>query len=434
MGIYLPENVSDERITINIPEILTGCQLDCKTRIAAWQVLDADAGSLEKLIEKLDFESSTDKSNGDIRTNSTSSEGEKDYYQDIGDLVNSFDDPVDTDNTIDWLRSCACQTRSVYGRESYYKIPHPQSPTISKPPPMVSVRGGGSDPEYRSHTPYNHQKSPLYYPQLTPPSSAPPNTPASYSTIEPPPCRVLKAEEIAIGKGPLSLRLGRFMFPPKFMQQREDDIRRFDWQYIRRLSPQFKDKSSRGFRYTKSAHCEEWATQLDKHREHCDYCQGVFLEEEYASGDQSLRHAEEAPKPTSGARRPWKKRNLPQKSVVASVTAIVEDVDPRLRGGAGSEADLEYDSEDWRCEWDDLASQTQSAGYRPRAFRNSSTFSTEIVTSPPSPVDRAVTLRRWPQQPDLCTAMEFIRDGPTISKLERMHMNTSEARADTQCY
>ncbi|CAN9199221.1 unnamed protein product [Alternaria alternata] len=430
MGIYLPEDVSDERITIDIPEILTGCQLDCKTRIIAWQVSNADAGSLEKPIEKLDFESSADKSNDDTRTNSTSSEGEKDYYQDIGDLVNSFDDPVDTDNAIDWLRSCACQTRSVYGSESYYKIPHPQSSTISEPPLMVSVRGGGSDPEYWCHTSYSHQKSPLYYPQLTPPSSAPPNTPASYGTIEPPPCRVFKGEEVAIGKGPLSLRLGRFMFPPKFMQQREDDIRRFDWQHIRRLSPQFKDKRSRGFRYTESAHCEEWATQLDKHREHCDYCQGVFLEEEYASSDQSLRHEEEAPKPTSGARRPWKKRNLPQKRVAASVTVIVEDPDPRLRGGAGSEADLEYDSEDWRCEWDDLASQTRSAGYRPRAFRNSSTLSTETVNFPPSPIDRAVTLRRWPQQSDLCTAMEFIRDGPTISKLERMHMNTSEARAE----
>ncbi|CAN9297494.1 unnamed protein product [Alternaria alternata] len=76
----------------------------------------------------------------------------------------------------------------------------------------------------------------------------------------------------------------------------------------------------------------------------------VFLEEEYASSDQGLRHEEEAPKPTSGARRPWKKRNLPQKSVAASVTAVVEDPDPRLRGGAGSEADLEYDSEDWRSE------------------------------------------------------------------------------------
>ncbi|CAN9292701.1 unnamed protein product [Alternaria alternata] len=432
MGIYLPEDVSDERITIDIPEILTGCQLDCKTRIIAWQVSNADAGSLEKPIEKLDFESSADKSNDDTRTNSTSSEGEKDYYQDIGDLVNSFDDPVDTDNAIDWLRSCACQTRSVYGSESYYKIPHPQSSTISEPPLMVSVRGGGSDPEYWCHTSYSHQKSPLYYPQLTPPSSAPPNTPASYGTIEPPPCRVFKGEEVAIGKGPLSLRLGRFMFPPKFMQQREDDIRRFDWQHIRRLSPQFKDKRSRGFRYTESAHCEEWATQLDKHREHCDYCQGVFLEEEYASSDQSLRHEEEAPKPTSGARRPWKKRNLPQKRVAASVTVIVEDPDPRLRGGAGSEADLEYDSEDWRCEWDDLASQTRSAGYRPRAFRNSSTLSTETVNFPPSPIDRAVTLRRWPQQSDLCTAMEFIRDGPTISKLERMHMNTSEARAVLQ--
>ncbi|CAN9247715.1 unnamed protein product [Alternaria alternata] len=429
MGIYLPEDVSDERITIDIPEILTGYQLDCKTRIIAWQVSNADAGSLEKLVEKFDLESSADKSNDDTRIKSTSSEGEKDYYQDVGDLLNSFDNPVDTDNAIDWPRFSACQICSVYGSESYYKIPHPQSSTISEAPPMVSVRGGGSDPEYWSHTSYNHQKSPLYYPPLTPPSSAPPNTPASYGTIEPPPCRVLKAEEIAIGKGPLSLRLGRFMFPPKFMQKREDDIRRFDWQHIRRLSPQFKDKSSRGFRYTKSAHYEEWATQLDKHREHCDYCQGVFLEEEYASSDQGLRHEEEAPKPTSGARRPWKKRNLPQKSVAASVTAVVEDPDPRLRGGAGSEADLEYDSEDWRCEWDDLASQTRSAGYRLRAFRNSSTLSTETVKSPPSPVDRAVTLRRWPQQPDLCTAMEFIRDGPTISKLERMHMNTSEARA-----
>ncbi|CAN9279689.1 unnamed protein product [Alternaria sp. RS040] len=429
MGIYLPEDVSDERITIDIPETLTGCQLDCKTRVIAWQVSNADEGSPEKPIEKLVFEPSADKSNDDTRTNSASSDGEKDYYQDIGDLVNSFDDLADTDNTIDWLRSCACQTRSVYGSESYYKIPHPQSSTISKPPPMVSVRGGGSDPEYWSHTSYNHRISPLYYPQLTPPSSAPPNTPASYSTIKPPPCRVLKAEEIAISKGPLSQRLGHLVFPPKLMQQREDDIRRFDWQHIRRLSPQFKDKSSKGFRYTKSAYCEEWAAQLDKHREHCDYCQGVFLEEEYASSGQSLRHEEEAPKPTSGALRPWKKRNLPQKSVAASVTAVVEDLDPHLRGGAGREADLEYGSEDWRCEWDDLASQTRSAGYRPRAFRNSSTLSTETVKSPPSPVDRAVTSRRWPQQPDLCTAMEFIRDGPTISKLERMHMNTSEARA-----
>ncbi|KAH8624770.1 hypothetical protein IG631_20235 [Alternaria alternata] len=429
MGIYLPEDVSDERITIDIPEILTGCQLDCKTRIIAWHVSNADAGSLEKRIEKLGFESSADKSNDATRTNSTSSEGENDYYQDIGDLVNSFGDPDDTDNAIDWLRSCACQNRPVYGSESYYKIPHPQSSTVSEPAPIVSVRGGGSDPEYWSHTSYSHQKYPLYYPQLTPPSSAPPNTPASYDTIEPPPCRVLKAEEIAIGKVPLSLRLGRFMFPPKFMQQREDDIRRFDWQHIRRLSPQFKDKSSRDFRYTKSAHCEEWAIQLDKHREHCDYCQGVFLEEEYASSDQSLRHEEEAPKPTSGACKPWKKRNMPQKSVAASVTAVVEDLDPRLRGGAGSEADLEYDSEDWPCEWDDLASQTRSADYRPRAFRNSSTLSTETVRSPPSPVDRAVTLRRWRQQADLCTAIEFIGDGPAISKLERMHMNKSEACA-----
>ncbi|KAG9191279.1 hypothetical protein G6011_09367 [Alternaria panax] len=431
MGIHLPDIVSDERIIIDIPEVPMGFCLDRKTKITAWLVADADTKDLEKLVEKLEIGSRANKSQSDTRTKDTSSEGENDYYGDVGDLINELDDPVDTDNSYDWPRLCVCQDSSVYGSGTHYRTHHAQSSSVSETPPVVLVRGGGSNLEYWSHDACGNREFPLRYPQQTPLANAPTNKPMSYGTIAPPSRHVPGFEVLATSKAPLSMRLGRFMFPPMFVQQRENSIRRFDWQHIRRLSPQFKDKSSRGFRYTRSAQCEDWTTQLDKHRAHCDHCQGIFIEEDYGSSDGSPRHEDEASKPTSGPGRPWKKSGWPENSTASSLTAV-EDPDPRLRGGAGSEADLEYDSDDWRSEWNDLASQTQSSGRLPRTFRNSSTLSTKTTTSPPSPVDRRFTLRHRPQQSSSCTTTEFIRAAPTISEHGTLQKNGSVVRAETK--
>jgi hypothetical protein len=368
MGLYLPENVSDERIIIDIPEVLAGSFLDRKTKIPAWQAPDTDLESLENLVKKLEIGSNTVETYAGISTKTTSSEGEEDHFHDVGDLVNSLDDQVDIDNGPRSPGSHMCQACSeACGSEANNNVLYLQSSS------KVSVRGGGGDPEYWSRDTYGNREFPLLCPKLSHPADAFPHIPTDYGATAPAFRRNPRDEEIAMSNDPLSMRLGRLMFPPRFVQERENSICGFDWQRIKRLSPQFRDKSSRGFRYAKSAHCEEWAVQLDKHREHCDYCQAVFTEEDYATRDSSPRHEDEAPEPRSGTGRPWKKSTWSEDTATL-LNTTVEDPNPRLRGGASSEKDLGYDScnrEDWRSEWDDLASQTQYSGHQPCTYRNS---------------------------------------------------------------
>jgi hypothetical protein len=421
-GIYLPGNVSDERITIGIPDINTSTYLDREAKITAWQVADEEVRGLKKIVKNLKIESNVAQSPSITSAQSASSEGGKDYYQDVGDLINSLNDSVDTDDESGWPRSCICQACSSYGSELHQNILNSQSQHV------VPVRGGGSDPEYWNHDQHGIREFPLHYPKLPIAVNAPQGTLKDQGKIAPASHRIAEDKAIAMSKGPLSMRLGRLIFPPMFMQQRESSIRRFDWQHSKRLSPQYKDKSSRGFRYTRSAHCEDWVTHLDKHREYCDYCQAVFTEEDYAPRNLIPRHEDDAPALKSGAGRSWNKSTWPENTNNPPFSTV-EDPDPRLRGGASSEADLDNDSKDWRSEWDDLASQIQSASCQPRTIRNSSTLSTKTTILPSSPVYRGSKPRRWPRRSELCTAMEFIKDGPTILKYESCKSNAPRVRA-----
>jgi hypothetical protein len=425
MGIELPENISEQRVAISIPDVSDDSHLDRGIKIATWQVYDEDAKSLEKLVTKLVIDPDAAESSTTISDNTTSSEGEGDYYQDVGDLVNLLNNTVGNKHKTIPQKFCMCQTHLVNDSESLSGIIGP------RPSHVVSVRGGGNDSAYWNHDANADRRFPLHYPKWLVQPGSPLNTPACYGTMAPNMSRIPENEEIATSRGSLSMRLGRLMFSAKFVQMHEKSISRFNWKHVKHLNPQIKDKSSRGFRYTESAHCEGWAMRLDEHREHCDYCQAVFIEEDYDMKHLNFGRENDAPMSKGGDRNSWKK-NVRQINSNASGFSAVQDQDWHLRGGAGHEKDLEHgaaDSEDWRSEWDDLASQTQCSGCQSRVFRNSSTLSTKTTFSPPSPVDRSFRTRRWPHPLDICTADEFLRSEPWSPDIEHMRLNRRQVRA-----
>ncbi|KAI4615557.1 uncharacterized protein J4E87_009015 [Alternaria ethzedia] len=405
MGIELPENVSDERITISICDVPSDCHLDRETKIAAWKVNEEDVDVLGKLLTKLDIDLKTSKSSTNTSVRTASSEEEQDYYEDIGDLINSLNDAVKDDFETSSPKFCTCQIHPVNDSESFSETKEVKQHCL------LSVRGGGSDSEYWNHDAHGNREFPLQNPKLPAAPGVPPITPKSYGTLAPNTPSLSSNEAIITVKSPLSIRLGRLMFPAKFFQRHEDSISLFDWQRTKRMNPQFRDKRSRSYKYTRGAQCEVWAMQLDEHREHCDYCQAMFIEEDYARSNATSKYQDDASKPPILARRSSENTIWP--GICNETTLRTGDhPDSGLRGGAGHERDLEHEgeeNEDWQSEWEDLAGQTQSSGYQPRTFRNSSTLSTKTTTSPPSPVDRNFRKDCWPQSWDVCTAEEFLR-------------------------
>ena len=405
MGIELPENVSDERVTISICDVPSDCHLDRETKIATWEVHEEDVDVLGKLLTKLEIDLKTSKPSTSTSVRTASSEEEQDYYQDVGDLVNSLNDAVKDELRTSSPKFCTCQTYPVSGSENPFDIEEVRQPCV------VPVRGGGSESGYWNHDAHGNREFPLQNPKLPAVPGVPPIAPKSYGTLAPNTPSLSSNEAIITAKSPLSIRLGRLMLPAKFVQRHEDSISRFDWQHTKRLNPQFRDKRSRSYKYTRGAQCEVWAMQLDEHREHCDYCQAMFIEEDYTRSNATSTYKDDASKPPIGARRSSETTLWP--GIRNETTLRTGDhPDSGLRGGAGHERDLEHEggeNEDWRSEWEDLASQTQSSGQQPRTFRNSSTLSTKTTTSPPSPVDRNFRKDRWPQSWDVCTAEEFLR-------------------------
>ncbi|KAI4699995.1 hypothetical protein J4E81_004029 [Alternaria sp. BMP 2799] len=420
MGIELPENVSDERVTISICDVPSDCHLDRETKIATWEVHEEDVDVLGKLLTKLDIDSKTSKSSTSTSVRTASSEEEQDYYQDVGDLVNALTDAVKDEFETSSPKFCTCRVHPVNDSESFSEMKEVKQPCL------LPVRGGGNDSEYWNHDAHGNREFPLQNPKLSAASGVPPITPRSYGTLAPNTPSLSSNEAIITAKSPLSIRLGRLMFPAKFVQRNEDSISRFDWQHTKRLNPQFRDKRSRSYKYTRGAQCGVWAMQLDEHREHCDYCQAMFIEEDYARSNATSTYKDDASKPPIGARRSSENTIWPG---IRNETTIRtgNHPDSGLRGGAGHERDLEHEgeeNEDWQSEWENLASQTQSSGYQPRTFRNSSTLSTKTTTSPPSPVDRNFRKDRWPQSWDVCTAAEFFRT--EHRKVDRREVHAGE--------
>jgi len=420
MGIELPEDVSDERVTISICDVPSDCHLDRETEIATWEVHEEDMDVLGKLLTKLDIDLKTSKSSTSTSVRTASSEEEQDYYQDVGDLVNSLNDAVKDELRTSSPKFCMFQVHPVIDSESFSEMKEVKQPCL------LSVRGGGSHSEYWNHDAHGNREFPLQNPKLPAAPGVPPITPKSYGTLAPNTPSLSSNEAIITAKSPLSIRLGRLMFPVKFVQRHEDSISRFEWQHTKRLNPQFRDKRSRSYKYTRGAQCEVWAMQLDEHREHCDYCQAMFIEEDYARSNATSTYKDDASKPPIEARRSSENTIWPG---ISNETTLRTDDHPDsgLRGGAGHERDLEHEgeeNEDWRYEWDNLASQTQSSGYQPRTFRNSSTLSTKTKTSPPSPVDRNFRKDRWPQSWDVCTAEEFLRT--EHRKVDRREVHAGE--------
>ncbi|KAI4714999.1 hypothetical protein J4E89_000684 [Alternaria sp. Ai002NY15] len=420
MGIESPENVSDERITISICDVPRDCHLDRETKIATWEVHEEDVDVLGKLLTKLNIDLKTSQLSTSTSVRTASSEEEQDYYQDVGDLVNALNDAVKDEFETSSPKFCTCRVHPVNDSESFSEMKEVTEPCL------LPVRGGGSDSEYWNHDAHGNREFPLQNPKLPAAPGVPPITPKSYGTLAPNTPSLSSNEATITVKSPLSIRLGRLMFPAKFVQRHEDSISRFDWQHTKRLNPQFRDKRSRSYKYTRGAQCEVWAMQLDEHREHCDYCQAMFIEEDYARINATSTYKDDASKPPIGARSSSENTIWP--GIRNETTLRTGDhSDSGLRGGAGHERDLEHEgeeNEDWRSEWDNLAIQTQSSGCQPRTFRNSSTLSTKTTTSPPSPVDRNFRKDRWPQSWDVCTAEEFLKT--EHSKVDRREVCAGE--------
>ncbi|KAF1938971.1 hypothetical protein EJ02DRAFT_514167 [Clathrospora elynae] len=425
VGVQLPDILREEKVVIKIPYVLPGNSLDQDVKIAAWQDSDADVDGLETFIRELVLDTDTAKENS---LKPSTSIREPDCYRGVGDLVNALNGTVG-EEILELVGSnqyspafCACDSCTNHEQEVYFKVSYLQIP------PLVSVRGGGKSDNSRSRMSVEidsdgNRQFPLRFPGPI----TPPNTPqrSNYPTYSPARDVLEDTEgqmEPVSQEGPLAMRLGRKMFPRGFVRDREDDIRCFDWRRTQRSSPQAKNwRFKRGKSYTKSSVCEEWAAQLDKHRECCEYCQAVFLEEEaevLREQRESVGHEDEAPMPRSGAGRPWERGRWPENANTHPFL-VVEDPNPYIRGGAGNEKDLESEDEDWRPEWEHLANQAHCSSCQCQTFRKSSTRSINTTVKSPSPIDRSFSTRRPLQTTDFIeqTGNEKFDFGPAKYEL-----------------
>ncbi|KAF2851391.1 hypothetical protein T440DRAFT_554322 [Plenodomus tracheiphilus IPT5] len=158
------------------------------------------------------------------------------------------------------------------------------------------------------------------------------------------------------------------------------------------------------WRHPKGSGCEQWATNLDRHRTQCTFCHLPFSGENSlarSSSAESVTHDDDAPILTSMPVFPRSSTSYGAFNTTDGANDTrppPEDTIPHLRGGAGSPQTSEsnysdHDEvtilvEDWRTEWNTLADQTHQSGHHQQTFRNSSTLSTKEVEKPPTPITR----------------------------------------------
>lgn len=394
MGVRLPKILREKRVTIGLPQVATAVGLDYSQEIEAWQTPEAYVESLDELVQRIDINPNSATESRNIPPKISSNDEEGDTYQGLSDRVNPVDDTVGNSNDLETSSAnfCACTSCTKGGRKTYFNIRDMQ------PSPTVRVRGGGNGIYDLSNT---HPSSP-YSPHLSPLLSSPPSpvpktrsvTPSQYRTFALQILNPSNNHKIATANGPLSTRLSNLLFTSELARERENSIRRFNWRHIKRMNPQFKDKCSRGFQYRENPRCEEWASQLDRHREYCDYCQTVFVEEEYTrkreSDSEDVGHEYDATVPNSSVGGPWENGTWPEDTEDVPFP-VVEDPNPRLRGGASYEYEMAHekgDTEDWCSEWYHLAAQAGGTKHMPRTFRNSTTLSTKTQIQLMEPVVR----------------------------------------------
>ncbi|RMZ71193.1 hypothetical protein GMOD_00005713 [Pyrenophora seminiperda CCB06] len=393
MGVKLPNTLREERVSIGIPDVSNLVFLNNDSKLEAWQTFDTDAKSLGTLVQQSVIGSSSATGVREALPKASSSDG--DVYENISTLINSLNElEVDSNSCgTDTAVFCTCTLCTQSGRETYFNIRDMQ------PSPTLNVRGG-DDMYGDSITQPSSPGSPHLSPVLSPSPSLASRARLIFSsrcstgTVAPKALVLSSEHEIANAKEPLSIRLGDFLFPASLVRDRENSIRHFNWRDIKRMNPQCKNKCSKGFRYKKHPRCEGWASQLDRHREFCDYCQAMFIEEEYEkmreSEVENVRHEYDASIPFSEIEKPWKKSTWPD-DTHKSPFPVVQEPDPRLRGGAGHEHEMggeEEDPEDWKSEWNYLATQAQGTKHLSRTFRNSSTLSTNSLYQPIEPIIR----------------------------------------------
>ncbi|KAF7449033.1 hypothetical protein A1F94_005937 [Pyrenophora tritici-repentis] len=395
MGLKLPGNLNEERVSIGLPDVPIRVHRDNNLNIGAWQTVDTDIKDSEKSVQRIDISSSL--AVGAKETSlKTSSSDEGDTYQDISGLFNSLNEPYTdlNEREIGFANFCACASCTKDGRKTYFNICDMQ------PLSTVRVRGGGDDlyesyttSSYSSGSPHlssllSSSPSPVPEARLTAPFRYGNHT-STHNTLE-----TSNKYESAITKGPLSTRLAKLLFPPSLAQGREDSIRRFNWRHVKRMNPQFKNKCSRGFRYRKNPLCEDWVNQLDRHLEYCDYCQAMLIEEErliQKEGEaENSRHEHDAPVPNIGVTRPWDNGSWPS-DFYDALSPAVQVPDSRLRGDAGHEDEMKCEGKDiehWKAEWHDLSAQARGTKCMSRAYRNSSSRSTKTQIQPMEPISR----------------------------------------------
>jgi len=387
MGLKLPDNLREERVSIGLPDVSTVVQLDNSLGIAAWQTCDTDVKGLEKSVRKINIGSSI--ATG-ARENlpKTSFGDERDTYHDVSGLVNALDeaDRDGDDQETESANFCACKSCIKDGRETYFNIRDMQ------PSPTVRVRGGGDNIHEDPSTPSFPLASPHLSPLL---SSSPYSVPKARPIIQSPyGLGPSNDYEIATVKRPLSTRLSTRLFPHSLSRDCEDSVHRFNWHYSKSMNPHLKNECPQGFQYMKDSLRADWASQLDRHRAYCDYCQAVFIEEEYARERdvhvENIQHEDDVPVLNSEVGRPWEKSSWPD-DTHNTPFPVVQDPDLRLRGGACHEQEMRSerkDMEDWKSEWHNLAIQARSTMHMSRTFRNSSTLSTKAQIQPMEPVVR----------------------------------------------
>lgn len=347
MGIELPDRLVDERVVIGIPDEYRGGSLDDGLRIVAWMTMDGDEEEdrLSAAVRGLGIHTDAE---GSIDTGSVSlrSENDEDYFPSIGDLLDTSGHSTDYASEADSPSYYECELCRSYKQDTSTDV------WDAAAPPLVSVRGG-SGRHHRSYfDEFDGEKPYAWLADHQCTTTSPPRS--NTNTIPPSnlPQQLDSQENSGLALHPPSASNGDLAPKLRELLQSSNSPTNMNDEHFSR--------------HPKGKGCEEWVRKLNLHRIRCCFCDLAFTltgeDVSKSAGseieEESVRHEDDAPTPW-GMKGVGSRERMSQDGVdwKASPFPVVEDPDPRLRGGA-----VRRDTSDWRPEWYDGPPTTHCVG------------------------------------------------------------------------
>ncbi|KAI8931914.1 hypothetical protein NX059_010816 [Plenodomus lindquistii] len=361
MGISLPKVFGEEaEVEIGIPDLFgedwDGEEVVSREiEIAAWKSAEEGVGEMEECVRRLGL----DDDDADIEEEGSGSE---------------YGDPVsDTATSGGGTCSFRCCCTEEERRGHLDTLGSTKAPTIA-------IRGGGSEHDGRFYDSDDESESETgrsgcgWKKDTSPRSSkgigVPPNSPLAFETSTQNCRRASSAVSPECCTTPTGSRSPRVT-----MSAFEEQL----------------------WRHPRGSGCEEWAYALDMNRQRCTFCDLPFSDNDpfqMSSSIADVRHEDDAQIPTSISAFPYPERSDADKNNLDGTNDDPESVVYLRGGGAWSDiSDSVYSehsdhNEDWRSEWNDLATQTHRSNHQHPVFRNSNSLSTKEVEKPPTPITR----------------------------------------------